>query len=99
VWGGGVGQVVQRWEGAAAGGKQTREGPRHVERAEVPDLGIALLAPHGVFRHVVNFVTVEWLFAHAGGVSMGDRDLLKPLLQCKGSVHFGRVLTPRPLST
>lgn len=27
-----------------------------------------------------------------GGVSMGDRDLLKPLLQRKGSVHFGRVL-------
>lgn len=23
---------------------------------------------------------------------MGDRDLLKPLLQRKGSVHFGRVL-------
>ncbi|KAJ9531517.1 hypothetical protein QJQ45_015012 [Haematococcus lacustris] len=28
----------------------------------------------------------------SGGVSMGDRDLLKPLLQRAGTVHFGRVL-------
>lgn len=28
----------------------------------------------------------------SGGVSMGDRDLLKPLLERKGQVHFGRVL-------
>ncbi|WIA42709.1 hypothetical protein OEZ86_008658 [Tetradesmus obliquus] len=28
----------------------------------------------------------------SGAVSMGDRDLLKPLLERKGSVHFGRVL-------
>lgn len=27
-----------------------------------------------------------------GAVSMGDRDLLKPLLERKGQVHFGRVL-------
>ncbi|KAF5838303.1 MoaB/Mog domain-containing protein [Dunaliella salina] len=27
-----------------------------------------------------------------GGVSMGDRDWVKPLLQAKGTIHFGRVL-------
>eukprot|EP00877_Chromochloris_zofingiensis_P014371 jgi/Chrzof1/9188/Cz03g39060.t1 len=27
----------------------------------------------------------------SGGVSMGDRDLLKPLLERKGVIHFGRV--------
>eukprot|EP00898_Chlorokybus_atmophyticus_P001754 jgi/Chlat1/257/Chrsp1S03145 len=27
-----------------------------------------------------------------GGVSMGDRDLVKPLLERRGNVHFGRVL-------
>ncbi|MEW5308598.1 MAG: hypothetical protein WDW38_000543 [Sanguina aurantia] len=28
----------------------------------------------------------------SGGVSMGDRDLLKPLLERRGVIHFGRVL-------
>jgi len=28
----------------------------------------------------------------SGGVSMGDRDLIKPLLEAKGTIHFGRVL-------
>lgn len=28
----------------------------------------------------------------SGGVSMGDRDLVKPLLERSGRVHFGRVL-------
>ena len=28
----------------------------------------------------------------SGGVSMGDRDLVKPLLERRGTVHFGRVL-------
>lgn len=27
----------------------------------------------------------------AGGVSMGDRDLIKPLLERNGTIHFGRV--------
>jgi len=27
----------------------------------------------------------------AGGVSMGDRDWVKPLLEAKGTIHFGRV--------
>jgi hypothetical protein len=27
-----------------------------------------------------------------GGVSMGDRDLVKPLLDRNGTIHFGRVL-------
>lgn len=27
----------------------------------------------------------------SGGVSMGDRDLIKPLLEKMGKVHFGRV--------
>jgi gephyrin len=28
----------------------------------------------------------------SGGVSMGDKDLIKPLLEHSGKVHFGRVL-------
>jgi gephyrin len=28
----------------------------------------------------------------SGGVSMGDKDLVKPLLERSGKVHFGRVL-------
>jgi gephyrin len=28
----------------------------------------------------------------SGGVSMGDRDLIKPLLERSGTVHCGRVL-------
>ena len=28
----------------------------------------------------------------SGGVSMGDRDLVKPLLAARGKIHFGRVL-------
>ncbi len=28
----------------------------------------------------------------AGGVSMGHKDLVKPLLQRRGQVHFGKVL-------
>ncbi|PNG99499.1 Molybdopterin biosynthesis protein CNX1, partial [Tetrabaena socialis] len=27
----------------------------------------------------------------SGGVSMGDRDLIKPLLERQGVIHFGRV--------
>lgn len=27
----------------------------------------------------------------SGGVSMGDKDLVKPLLEKRGTVHFGRV--------
>ena len=30
----------------------------------------------------------------SGGVSMGDRDLVKPLLERRGTVHFGRVKVP-----
>ena len=28
----------------------------------------------------------------SGGVSMGDKDLIKPMLERNGQVHFGRVL-------
>ena len=27
----------------------------------------------------------------SGGVSMGDKDVVKPLLEARGKVHFGRV--------
>lgn len=30
----------------------------------------------------------------SGGVSMGDKDLVKPLLEKRGTVHFGRVRQP-----
>lgn len=28
----------------------------------------------------------------SGGVSMGDKDLVKPLLERSGTIHYGRVL-------
>lgn len=41
---------------------------------------------NSALNFTVNFV------GNAGGVSMGDRDLIKPLLERHGVVHFGRVL-------
>jgi hypothetical protein len=35
-------------------------------------------------------VLIIWL--EPGGVSMGDKDLVKPLLEKHATVHFGRVL-------
>lgn len=31
------------------------------------------------------------IIVSSGGVSMGDRDLIKPMLEREGKVHFGRV--------
>eukprot|EP00879_Flechtneria_rotunda_P017955 GHRR01018819.1.p1 GENE.GHRR01018819.1~~GHRR01018819.1.p1 ORF type:complete len:307 (+),score=96.07 GHRR01018819.1:355-1275(+) len=61
--------------------------------AEVLDLGIA----RDVKGHLEGCVDKALeagvdVLVTSGGVSMGDRDLLKPLLEAKGQVHFGRVL-------
>jgi gephyrin len=59
----------------------------------VKDLGIALdteAAIVGKFEEAL-----AWgadILLTSGGVSMGDRDLIKPLLEKLGTVHFGRVL-------
>lgn len=34
------------------------------------------------------------LFLNAGGVSMGDKDFVKPILERRGVVHFGKVAPP-----
>lgn len=44
---------------------------------------------------MVSLMSMTSMLFHAppaGGVSMGDRDLVKPLLAARGTVHFGRVL-------
>lgn len=60
-----------------------------------PAGGPAALSPHAASAHAVNAcdtkVAVHALCT-AGGVSMGDRDLIKPLLERQGTIHFGRVL-------
>ncbi|GAX85701.1 hypothetical protein CEUSTIGMA_g13115.t1 [Chlamydomonas eustigma] len=61
--------------------------------AKVTDLGIARDTEghiQGCFDRAVS-AGVDVLIT-SGGVSMGDRDLVKPLLERTGTIHFGRVL-------
>lgn len=61
--------------------------------AETIDLGIARDVQGHLEGAVDKAIAVGAdVLVTSGGVSMGDRDLLKPLLERKGSVHFGRVL-------
>eukprot|EP00884_Botryococcus_braunii_P007016 jgi/Botrbrau1/16315/Bobra.0066s0083.1 len=58
----------------------------------VTDLGIARDSPGAVgacFERAVED-GVDVLIT-SGGVSMGDKDVIKPLLERKGTVHFGKV--------
>ncbi|KAF8056231.1 CNX1 [Scenedesmus sp. PABB004] len=61
--------------------------------AEALDLGIARDAEGHLEGAVARALDAGVdVLVTSGAVSMGDRDLLKPLLEAQGKVHFGRVL-------
>ncbi|MCL4829114.1 MAG: hypothetical protein KJZ95_17250 [Caldilinea sp.] len=57
----------------------------------VVDLGIAGDAPAAIESAVERGLTEADILLTSGGVSMGNLDLLKPLLDRTGFVHFGRL--------
>lgn len=61
------------------------------EGARVLDLGIARDEASGL-ENLLNRAIAEGadMLVTSGGVSMGDRDLVKPLLEKRGTIHFGR---------
>lgn len=56
------------------------------------DLGIIPDQPDALEARLARGLAVADLLVTSGGVSMGELDLLKPLLARSGQVHFGRVL-------
>ncbi|MCS6845820.1 MAG: molybdopterin molybdotransferase MoeA [Caldilineales bacterium] len=56
------------------------------------DLGIIRDDPAELERRLAAGLVEADLLVTSGGVSMGELDLLKPLLERWGTVHFGRVL-------
>lgn len=56
------------------------------------DLGIIRDRPGELERRLADGLAVADVLVTSGGVSMGELDLLKPLLARWGVVHFGRVL-------
>lgn len=56
------------------------------------DLGIICDQPGELEQKLAAGLAVADLLVTSGGVSMGELDLLKPLLERWGTVHFGRVL-------
>uniref|UniRef100_A0A7N0USY6 Molybdopterin biosynthesis protein CNX1 n=1 Tax=Kalanchoe fedtschenkoi TaxID=63787 RepID=A0A7N0USY6_KALFE len=57
------------------------------QRCEVVDLGIA---PD--VEEEINFCAGIDILLTSGGVSMGDRDFIKPILGKKGTLHFDKIL-------
>ncbi len=55
------------------------------------DLGIALDTPGALEAKVEQGLREADVLLTSGGVSMGELDLLKPLLEARGTVHFGRL--------
>jgi molybdenum cofactor synthesis domain-containing protein len=55
------------------------------------DLGIVRDRPGELEERLAHALAVADLLVTSGGVSMGELDLLKPLLERWGQVHFGRV--------
>ena len=63
------------------------------EAGAVPvDLGIARDSEDELARRVELGLCDSDILLTSGGVSMGDLDLIKPLLERRGTVHFGRIL-------
>jgi gephyrin len=56
------------------------------------DLGIASDQPNDLEAKVIHGLHVADILLTSGGVSMGELDLLQPLLERIGKVHFGRIL-------
>ncbi len=55
------------------------------------DLGIAADTPGALEEQVERGLRGADVLLTSGGVSMGELDLLKPLLEARGTVHFGRL--------
>ncbi len=55
------------------------------------DLGIVRDRPGELEQRLAHALALADLLVTSGGVSMGELDLLKPLLERWGEVHFGRV--------
>jgi gephyrin len=55
------------------------------------DLGIAGDSQVALDERIQQGLTTADILLTSGGVSMGDLDLVKPLLEHKGTVHFGRI--------
>jgi gephyrin len=60
--------------------------------ADVIDLGIAGDTAESLESHLVSGLSKADIVLTSGGVSMGELDLIQPLLQSRGTIHFGRVL-------
>jgi molybdenum cofactor synthesis domain-containing protein len=56
------------------------------------DLGVIPDTPAILAQRLLEGLTQADILVTSGGVSMGELDLLKPLLERWGTVHFGRVL-------
>ncbi|MCP4168245.1 MAG: molybdopterin molybdotransferase MoeA [Chloroflexi bacterium] len=55
-------------------------------------IGIALDSPESLKQALEHAIDTHDAVLTSGGVSMGKLDLLKPLLEAEGTVHFGRVI-------
>jgi len=84
--------------GAPPGRGQIRDSNRYALMAAVRqangvplNLGIARDEPGDLERRVRQGLTEADVLVTSGGVSMGHLDLVKPLLERLGTVHFGRV--------
>lgn len=56
------------------------------------DAGISPDEPGQIQQHVLAGLDAADVLVTSGGVSMGELDLIKPLLERAGTVHFGRLL-------
>ena len=65
----------------------------NIARCSAPTLGCAATMSACTLRRADAYR--EHDTSLAGGVSMGDKDFVKPLLESRGTVHFGKV---RPAS-
>lgn len=63
----------------------------HEAGGETVDLGVARDRPGELEARVMAGLQLADVLVTSGGVSMGELDLLKPLLEMHGTVHFGRV--------
>lgn len=59
---------------------------------EVIDLGIAADQPKRLHEQLQEGFQAGDILLTSGGVSMGELDLIKPILEESGTVHFGRIL-------
>ncbi|CAI5512785.1 unnamed protein product [Closterium sp. Naga37s-1] len=87
--------AVQQHLGAASGATASSAAPSAAPAANSPaplDLGIAADTEEAVAAAFERALAARAdVVVASGGVSMGDRDYVKPLLERLGTVHFGRV--------